>query len=304
MTLLVNWSRAIDDIEEVFSPTPDWEFELLKLGTGPLGYKVTQVQLPGLEVLLETSAQTIRSLQLKRHAAFNAATLVSVREPARWRGSEVTEGQVLVFGSLEHDLVLPEGGVWLTLQFSMEIAAATGLFCLPAGIWNSDLKAHRVLIDQCLRLSHASDLSILPASNADHQRQDIAFMLASALMECLEAPAAISAHPRYRLVKEADELLHASAIDHRATVEDMAQAAGVPIRSFHRAFNEILGMGPASYVRLARLHSFHRFLKANAHASVTEAALDAGFEHFGRAARYYRQHFGRLPSEFRRMIDA
>ncbi len=300
MTLPVTWSRVIDDIEEVFSPTPDWDYELLKLGGGPLGYRATQTPLPGVSIMLETTGQTIRSLQLKLHTAFNVATPVSMREPARWRGSAVGSGQVLVFGSLEHDLVLPEGGIWLTLQFSTEIAALTGLSCLPAGIWNSDLKAHRALIDRCLRLSQASDLS----PNADHRRQDIAFVLASALMACLEAPAALSAHPRYRLVKEADELLHASAIDHRATVEDMAQAAGVPLRSFHRAFNEILGMGPASYVRLARLHSFHRFLKANTHASVTEATLDAGFEHFGRAARYYRQHFGRLPSEFRRMIDA
>ncbi|MCV6583895.1 MAG: helix-turn-helix domain-containing protein [Marinibacterium sp.] len=77
----------------------------------------------------------------------------------------------------------------------------------------------------------------------------------------------------------------------------MADAIGASRRTMHRAFKDLFGVGPKGYLRLVRLHRFRQSLLQGPDACVTDAALDAGLGHFGRAARYYREQFGELPRD-------
>ncbi|MCK9514362.1 MAG: AraC family transcriptional regulator [Pigmentiphaga sp.] len=82
------------------------------------------------------------------------------------------------------------------------------------------------------------------------------------------------------------------------SLADIADYAGVSVRSLSRAFQEQYEMSPMQAVRSLRLERIHDELRtARAGASVTEVALRWGYCHLGRFAAAYRERFGEAPSE-------
>jgi AraC family ethanolamine operon transcriptional activator len=87
--------------------------------------------------------------------------------------------------------------------------------------------------------------------------------------------------------------------DRPVTVEELCDRFGLARRSLHRAFVDVLGVPPASYVRLARLNGVRRDLvrrRGDATTTVTAVARTWGFGEFGRFAAQYRRLFGEAPS--------
>jgi AraC family ethanolamine operon transcriptional activator len=63
-----------------------------------------------------------------------------------------------------------------------------------------------------------------------------------------------------------------------------------------RTFRRLLGVSPARYLRMRRLHQARDALRATASGTVTQIAVAVGFSDLGRFARDYRDLFGELPS--------
>ena len=84
-------------------------------------------------------------------------------------------------------------------------------------------------------------------------------------------------------------------------VSDLCISCRVPRRTLSHAFHEVLGMGPATYLRRLRLNQVRRSLRQyNANrrqATVTELALEHGFWHLGRFSSQYREFFGENPQD-------
>lgn len=87
---------------------------------------------------------------------------------------------------------------------------------------------------------------------------------------------------------------------------DLDNLSGVAAFSkfhFHRQFTATFGLSVHRYVQLARLkRASHRLAYRDA-ASVTEIAMDAGYEAPDAFARAFRQRFGQSPSSFRKSPD-
>ena len=66
-------------------------------------------------------------------------------------------------------------------------------------------------------------------------------------------------------------------------------------RTLQAAFQQVLGLAPAAYLRATRLAGARRALRQA--PSVTEAAAQWGFWHFGHFAQDYRRMYGELPSQ-------
>lgn len=83
------------------------------------------------------------------------------------------------------------------------------------------------------------------------------------------------------------------------SVEWIAAASGVSERTLLRAFQSILGMGPAHYLKLRKLNAVRRFIVKFASRDQTITALLAahGVTEFGRFAGEYKRIFGEKPSE-------
>ena len=79
--------------------------------------------------------------------------------------------------------------------------------------------------------------------------------------------------------------------------QDIAQAAGVSVRTLHRGFQQFRDTTPMALLRAVRLEQAREKLLAGDADSVTDAAGACGVTHLSRFAREYRRRFGETPSE-------
>jgi AraC-like DNA-binding protein len=88
-------------------------------------------------------------------------------------------------------------------------------------------------------------------------------------------------------------------LDAAITRDDLAEKAGMPIRSLSRAFEKNYGLGPMAFVRQRRLDACFVQLRGSDReiTTVTEVAMSFGFWHIGKFAIAYRETFGESPSE-------
>ena len=77
---------------------------------------------------------------------------------------------------------------------------------------------------------------------------------------------------------------------------DLAQAAGVGVRTLGVLCQRYRGTSPMDLLRAMRLDAARARLQAGG-CNVTETALEYGFGHLGRFSAYYRERFGELPRE-------
>src|SRR3977135_2054160 len=87
---------------------------------------------------------------------------------------------------------------------------------------------------------------------------------------------------------------------------DLETVSGVAAFSkfhFHRQFTATFGLSVHRYVQLARMkRASHRLAYTDAE-SVTDIAMDAGYDAPDAFARAFRQRFGQSPSSFRKSPD-
>lgn len=80
------------------------------------------------------------------------------------------------------------------------------------------------------------------------------------------------------------------------TIAEIAQIAGVSVRTLSGAFHRYLGVSPRSYLLERRLQGVRRELSSGA-VSVADAAHAWGYVNLGGFAGAYRRRFGELPSQ-------
>ncbi|MFD5243222.1 AraC family transcriptional regulator [Amycolatopsis sp. NPDC058340] len=85
------------------------------------------------------------------------------------------------------------------------------------------------------------------------------------------------------------------------SIGELAMAARISVRALQQAFRTELGLTPMEYLRRVRLDHVHQDLLAiaqgRAEGTVTDVALRWGFTHLGRFSGFYRDTYGKLPSE-------
>ena len=100
------------------------------------------------------------------------------------------------------------------------------------------------------------------------------------------------------MVRQIDRYAHRSLLTD-SSVAELCVECDAPRRTVNRAFQQSLGMGPATYFRRVRLNNARRALQQRISDSttVTGVALDQGFWHLSRFAEQYSALFGESPHE-------
>ncbi|MBU4609427.1 AraC family transcriptional regulator [Achromobacter sp. GG226] len=134
-----------------------------------------------------------------------------------------------------------------------------------------------------------------PAVAAELERMLIALVLAGQAHQPAPAKAGDGIAPR--AVRRAEAYIEAHA--HEAIcLDDIAQAAGVPVRTLLDGFKRFRDCTPMQSVREHRLQRVREVLvHATPRTRVAQAALDCGFVHLGRFAQLYQQRYGETPSQ-------
>ncbi|WP_455922575.1 AraC family transcriptional regulator [Pseudomonas putida] len=96
-------------------------------------------------------------------------------------------------------------------------------------------------------------------------------------------------------VKRTEEFILAHAHEPLA-IEQLAEHAGVSVRTLFAGFREYRGTSPMAFLRDVRMERVHQALRSPGQESVTDIALKWGFSHLGRFSQEYRKRYGELPS--------
>ncbi|QDB99460.1 AraC family transcriptional regulator [Mesorhizobium sp. 8] len=92
-------------------------------------------------------------------------------------------------------------------------------------------------------------------------------------------------------------------LDGDLDLETLGRVAAFSKFHFHRQFAATFGLSVHRYVQLARMRRASRQLAWNNAESVTDIAMDAGYDAPDAFARAFRQRFGQSPSSFRKSPD-
>ncbi|SMG11762.1 anthranilate 1,2-dioxygenase regulatory protein AndR [Paraburkholderia susongensis] len=100
-----------------------------------------------------------------------------------------------------------------------------------------------------------------------------------------------------RTVRRAEAYISEHACE-PLTLPDIADAAGVPVRTLLHSFRRFRGVSPMQLVREARIErSREMLMRASDTDRVADIALSCGFVNLGRFANAYREKFGETPSD-------
>ena len=92
-------------------------------------------------------------------------------------------------------------------------------------------------------------------------------------------------------------------LDGDLDLETVSRVAAFSKFHFHRQFTATFGLSVHRYAQLARMKRASHRLISNDAESVTEIAMDAGYDAPDAFARAFRQRFGQTPSSFRKSPD-
>jgi AraC family transcriptional regulator len=92
-------------------------------------------------------------------------------------------------------------------------------------------------------------------------------------------------------------------LDEDLGLDALAAVAAFSKHHFHRQFSATFGVSVHRYVQLARMKRASYRLAYRHGESVTDIAMDAGYEAPDAFARAFRQRFGQAPSDFRKAPD-
>jgi transcriptional regulator GlxA family with amidase domain len=102
---------------------------------------------------------------------------------------------------------------------------------------------------------------------------------------------------KVQLVRDVDCYLH-KAGNRPVHITKLTEKFKVHRRTLHRAFIDVLGIGPITFLRSKRLGDVHKvLLQGGPDAMIKAVAIEHGFLQLGRFAGEYRQLFGEKPSQ-------
>jgi AraC-like DNA-binding protein len=181
----------------------------------------------------------------------------------------------------------PEVLALLTRAFGRRCRATTGV----SRILKATLKE---TFDQMNCLRHVGDAGL---------EQAIAGMAWHALREAVEAPP----HHGHDDVQRAriKTLIESRLDDPELSVDAIAQACGISVRSVHRAFKAEPGGSVSNYVWIRRLSRCAAELRnpGQAPRPITEVCFAWGFNSTSHFSRLFKERFGVTPREYRQTSE-
>ena len=296
--------------EEFMETVPEWDLDFTQLGPSASQYRLTYQ--PGNHFIFARSffgnAFHQRGMSPSGYRTFSL--LASGSTPLRWHGEVLRErGLILMPRGGEFESRSDPGFDFISLSISEvllndiarsdyglpldELLSEDRLFCADAG--DSLLRLRRVLEAYDAALTQRTVSGAPPFS-----RHVASELLRIAVTDQCHPPAG-AARSRQQLVRRALEMVEASP--HGLSVPMLTQELKVARRTLEYAFNEILGVSPAIYIKRYRLQKLRdELVERRKREPIANLAKGFGFTHGGQLACDYRALFGESPSSTQQRI--
>ena len=226
------------------------------------------------------------------------------------RSTIVAQGSVLIEAVQTSRRWRIHGGRRVTLKFDQALATNV-LATIYDGPSLRDLELHALLdlstpAGQTFYLTAQTIVSGMYGERILDRSPKAAALLSEAALRLIfeNTPHRFSHRPPRKLldvtprnIKVAIDYMHAN-LHQPLTVTEIAEAAGVSVRSLQAGFQQFQDATPVAYLRRLRLEAVHKELSLPANTlPVREVALKWGFTQMGRFAAQYRAVYQVHPSE-------
>jgi len=312
-------SAAFVDIDEQAAALNGWNQRYLQLSAGRFRGEVRRLRLDGVGLFIEDLQQSVHQTGFVEGNMVALGVPVVLHGDARFCGRASAEDLLHVFsGNDGFEFRSPQRHVMLGIEIDAPLFASR--VAGPAGLDAGAFARHARL--QCIDRTAMDGLRQLltglllapqsaePTPVGSSERSTMGNLWSDVVLDRLSralttgGPAtvrpAVSPAPVSRaLVVERAQQCVRDRLGQPPTVAELCEQLGVSRRTLQTSFQDTWGMGPLAWLRMLRLNAVRRALKTA--PSVTVAATQLGFWHFGRFSHDYHALFGELPSQtFRR----
>jgi AraC family transcriptional regulator, ethanolamine operon transcriptional activator len=295
-----------DDIDVLAASAAEWDQEYEQIGRGRFYGRLTQLVLEQLQLgrlnwfpgVLQRGAapknswvfglpiKAEGSLHVRRRPVQNGEILAATsRDDVGFTATGATELMVVV---LPNDLIRR----WMQARRGtngMDPDLPPRHWAVPSAELALRSSALSTLLNELLDQSEVEVTTGLLTRVESRISDAILDMIPSA--ETVE-----SLHNRARIARAVLQMLH-DRLDDPPSVTEICEHVGAKERTLYLSCVEAFGRPPAQLLLELRLNAVRRALVNPANGTtVTGAASQFGFTHYGRFASLYFRHFGELPS--------
>lgn len=246
-----------------------------------------------LQLPINGSAEVICGKSRTQVSAGTAASILSPSLPTRMTWEE----------GCEKIIILQNRDFFESQYRALSGRTAHDPIEFPAGIDLTTSAGQLLQAHANLMLAAADFLGATPAAYLARLGEGLAHLLLTGFQHsCSAILAAPVAAPTPAIVRRAENYIEANA-DRHISMADVAEAAGVCLRTLQEAFRQFRQTTLSETLQTVRLERFRAALSdPDSTKSVTEIAFEIGFGHLGRASAAYRLRFGETPSQTQRRV--
>ena len=302
-------TRKIANFEELSEVVLGSRREIVQLEHGRMKGEITHASIGNLPIDIASFNLGIRTKGELHKDRIAIGMLASSRHHAVRSSYESRPGDVLVMQpGCEHESRYYGGAsVIVVIASADDIESSFGMEARmrdPSSWWGKHYKGNAEMVTSVIPrlqslLSRLSDAS-LTAEAAEFWKREVLEAVTSNVVPGIPSERDGPLPSALKVVGQVEEYLESRPAE-PAHISQICRQLHVSRRTLHRAFHEALGVGPIAFLRYRRLCAVHTALRAPKDIrTISDIAMQFGFQNLGRFAGYYHRLFGEYPSQTRR----
>jgi AraC-like DNA-binding protein len=301
---------GLDGFEGLHEGVKGSHIDVMQLGRGRLRGTLSHVGIGDFSLSIGSFNLGLRAQRISTDDKLIVGMLLNADDRVTHWSFDMRPADVLVIPPLiEHDGIFHGASSYAAIRF--DLAELASLFGGDARLSDPAnwLQKNYHRADPAIGMAAARRLpqivahlaqqrAVLSDGTAEFWKRSIVDCLTGTIANSLphddsgHLPSALS------VVRRVEDYL-AAAGPRPVHISEICAGLNLSRRGLHRAFHEVFGIGPVTFLRYKRLCAVHSILRERAPGTVTvsEVAMQQGFIELGRFAHYYKTLFGEYPSD-------
>jgi AraC-like DNA-binding protein len=302
--------RDLDGFEGLQEAVKDTHFDILQLGRGKFEGRISYIGIDDFTLSLNAFSTGVCAQRTSADDKIMIAMLSGAADRVTHWSFDVAPADIVVIPpQAEHHAVHCGASSYAVIRLDpRELPTVFGgdPWLSDAENWQDQTRYRPnenvglVAVQGLSRLAHhlAQRPGTLSEDAAEFWRRTIIECMAVAIRSSRPPDKSSHLPSAMKLVRLVEDYLQMTD-DRPLHISELCSRLGVSRRSLHRAFHEIFGIGPVTFLRHKRLCTAHSILKAGlpGETTVSEVALQLGFAELGRFSHDYHVMFGEYPSQ-------
>ena len=284
--------------------------DVMQLERGKLRGSLTHVGIGSFSLSIGSFSAGIRTQRTSKEQKLIMGMLLGSSNRVTHWSYDMQPGDVLVIPpSIDHDGRFFGASSYAAIR--LDLADVTSIFggatdLSDPATWSvknhykTDPRLGAIAIYRLRKIASrlADSIGNLPDQSADFWRRSITDAMMATILHSLPSDSARLHMSAAALVRNVENYI--GTVGTRPVhISEICTEFAVSRRTLHRAFDEVLGMGPVTFLRHKRLCDIHSILRESdpTQTTVAKVAIEHGFIELGRFAYYYHTLFGEHPSK-------